>query len=44
MRKMSRQIEDLIRQGQVALGTKFEVESDDTDYADDNDDWEDARR
>ncbi|KAI4723562.1 hypothetical protein E4T48_00254 [Aureobasidium sp. EXF-10727] len=44
MRKLDRQIQDLIRQGQAALGTKFEVESDDTDINDDNDDWEDARR
>lgn len=28
MRKMSRQVQDLIRQGQVALGTRFEVEQD----------------
>ncbi|CAD0113817.1 unnamed protein product [Aureobasidium uvarum] len=44
MRKLDRQIQDLIRQGQAALGTKFEVESDDTDINDDGDDWEDARR
>jgi hypothetical protein len=47
MRKMSRQIEDLIRQGQVALGTQFDVESDgiddDNDADDDDGDWEDAR-
>ncbi|GAB7351941.1 hypothetical protein MBLNU459_g2477t1 [Dothideomycetes sp. NU459] len=45
MRKMSRQVQDLIRQGQAALGTKFEVE-DDTDEGfeegDDVDGWEDA--
>ena len=28
MRKMSRQVEDLIRQGQAALGTRFEIEDD----------------
>ncbi|KAG9565557.1 hypothetical protein KCU77_g17487, partial [Aureobasidium melanogenum] len=44
MRKLDRQIQDLIRQGQAALGTKFEVESDDTDFNDDGDDWEDARK
>ncbi|KAI5205744.1 hypothetical protein E4T39_02942 [Aureobasidium subglaciale] len=44
MRKLDRQIQDLIRQGQAALGTKFEVESDDTDFHDDEVDWEDARR
>jgi len=46
MRKLDRQIQDLIRQGQQALGTKFEVESDDCDsgFNDDGDDWEDARR
>ncbi|KAI5194143.1 hypothetical protein E4T38_09704 [Aureobasidium subglaciale] len=44
MRKLDRQIQDLIRQGQAALGTKFEVESDDTDFHDDDVDWEDARR
>ncbi|KAI4762595.1 hypothetical protein E4T52_10765 [Aureobasidium sp. EXF-3400] len=41
MRKLDRQIQDLIRQGQVALGTKFEVESEDSGF--DGDDWEDAR-
>jgi hypothetical protein len=44
MRKLDRQIQDLIRQGQAALGTKFEVESDDSGFNDDGDDWEDARR
>lgn len=45
MRKMSKQVQDLIKQGQAALGTKFEVE-DDTDEGfeegDDMDGWEDA--
>ena len=40
MRKMSRQVQDLIRQGQVALGTKYEVDGLDLD---DGDDWEDAK-
>ena len=43
MRKMSRQVQDLIRQGQAALGTKFEVDDfDDAADAADADDWEDA--
>lgn len=43
MRKMSRQVQELIRQGQAALGTKFDVEVDDFE-ADDGEDWEDASR
>lgn len=45
MRKMSKAVQDLIKQGQAALGTRFEVE-DDTDEGfeegDDGEGWEDA--
>lgn len=45
MRKMSKQVQDLIRQGQAALGTKFEIQDEyDDQSADDGDAeaWEDA--
>ncbi|KAF1353871.1 hypothetical protein BDV97DRAFT_367428 [Delphinella strobiligena] len=47
MRKMSRQLQDLIRQGQAALGTRYEIEDTDIDegFEDgdgDGEDWEDA--
>lgn len=47
MRKMSRQLQDLIRQGQAALGTRYEIEDTDIDegFEDgDGEDWEDAAK
>lgn len=45
MRKMSKQVQDLIKQGQAALGTKFEISDEDIDEGFEDGDaeaWEDA--